>query len=202
MSILSGGISNNGAIASSRRGIGLGFAPNASRYRRSRPSSAAFSIRARSAPAPRALPSLPQSLPAASPTAARLSARGMALGSRGVTGHCGTPHIANVGSFAGGIINSGAISAGRTPLWIRGRLEAFTGGISNSGTALAGGHGIAVASVRSFSGGISQRPWRRHQRRDDRHRGIAAFPFFPAGSPTTERSHQAAAGSGLGLLQR
>jgi hypothetical protein len=63
--------------------------------------------------------------------------------------------------FAGGITNSGTISALRTGIFLRGTAT-FTGGVTNSGAISAGGRGIAVgtgsgaaaAGVSTFAGNV------------------------------------------------
>jgi uncharacterized protein with beta-barrel porin domain len=63
---------------------------------------------------------------------------------------------ANVTSFSGGIVNTGAISAGRSGIYVI-NVASFSDGISNGsgGTISAATYGIYVAAVSTFGGGIS-----------------------------------------------
>ena len=59
-------------------------------------------------------------------------------------------------TFAGGISNSGVVSAGLTGMNIFG-VSSFAGGIGNSGTIFAGLTGMNIFGITSFSGGINNK---------------------------------------------
>lgn len=63
-------------------------------------------------------------------------------------------NVFNNGTFGGGISNSGTVSVGGTGV-IAAFIGTFTGGITNSGTVTAGLVGIAASGDLSFAGGIT-----------------------------------------------